>query len=147
MSAPAWRHSTWLGRAWASPVTLVGLIWAALSKSAPLLPGPFGERRYLAKGVALWWMERVRAGAYTLGACLFFVTPAHAGNLRLEQHEARHYWQARVWGLFFVPAYLVGLAWSAMRGKGWHAGNPFEVDAARHEKPTPPLPPSAPPAL
>ena len=131
-----WREASWLGKAWAFPITAVGLLLALLTGSKRIGGDVGGLRYYEAGGLAHWWLKTVRASAYTLGACAFFVESRYItspSSARLRRHEARHYWQWRCFGVLMVPLYLVGVAWGAIRGN-WKRLNPFEVDAYVREK-------------
>jgi hypothetical protein len=44
-------------------------------------------------------------------------------------HERVHVRQCERWGIFFLPAYLGGSLWAAMRGGDPYRDNPFEREA------------------
>jgi hypothetical protein len=122
-----------LGYVWALPTTLIGLVLAA---GGLCLPVGFN-------GGVLWfkvtpwspWMCWKRKGfsAITIGGVgiLAYADDMHDGYLMA--HELRHFWQARVLGAFFLPAYGLASLWAMARGRHVYFDNALELDAQRHE--------------
>jgi hypothetical protein len=46
-------------------------------------------------------------------------------------HECGHVRQAEIWGIAFVPAYLLASVWAFLRGRHYYTDNWFEKDADR----------------
>ena len=105
---------SWLGKLWASPNTLLGLVVAVLGL-------PFGAR--LARGdnsldvLGHWLLSLTPARAITLGNVVLYrrgVGPGlemrrydGGGWLRIGEHERAHTLQYERWGPLFLPAYLM----------------------------------------
>ena len=118
----------WALRLWASPTTLIGLVFGVLLT-------PWGAQWRLVDGVieiaALrhpplrrWPFVAITFGHVILGT--------HAQELqRLRAHERVHVRQCERWGPLFLPAYLLAGAWQWMRGRRAYWDNPFEVEARR----------------
>jgi len=51
----------------------------------------------------------------------------------LHRHEMVHVRQYRLWGPFFLPAYLLESAWQWLRTGDGYRNNRFEVDAYRND--------------
>ena len=59
--------------------------------------------------------------------------------MALDQRELQAYWahervhvrQAEMWGLAFIPAYLLASAWAHLSGRHYYRDNWFEKDADR----------------
>lgn len=125
---PPSRIQRWAQRLWASPNTLIGLVFG-------LLLLPFGARMRVVDGVIevsagrrpprrRWPFSAITFGHVVLGT--------HAQELqRLRAHERVHVRQCERWGPLFLPAYLVAGAWQRMRGRDAYWDNPFEVEARR----------------
>ncbi len=136
-----WQAVAWiLGVAWASPVTVLGLL-------AGLLALPFGAR--VARSDAAVVFHRFPwgpGGAMTLGnvilhtgrsldeACLTYACRAAVGPhaaVRLGDHERAHVYQTMVLGPLFLPLYFAcgGISYRnrfeqaadrfALTGSGW----------------------------
>ena len=119
------RWALWL---WASPNTLIGLVFG-------LLLLPLGARFRRVDGVleiaAMRRLPRRRwpFAAITLG---HVILGTHAQDLeRLRAHELVHVRQCERWGLLFLPAYLLAGVWQWVRGRDAYWDNPFEVEARR----------------
>ena len=104
--------------------TVLGLLLARLGR-ARVRSGPHGL--LLAEGVRLPFPD---AGAVTIGNVV--LTTGLFADLvralpRVLDHESRHASQWLRWGgLPFLPAYLLGVAWSLLLTRDRAAGNPFE---------------------
>jgi hypothetical protein len=104
--------------------TALGVLVATAGR-ARLRAGPHGL--LLAEGLRL---PLFSAGAMTIGNVV--VTAGRFDDLlralpRVLDHESRHADQWLRWGgLPFLPAYLLGSAWSLLRTGDRAAGNPFE---------------------
>lgn len=104
--------------------TVLGLLLARLGR-ARVRSGPHGL--LLAEGVRLPFPD---AGAVTIGNVV--LTTGLFADLvralpRVLDHESRHASQWLRWGgLPFLPAYLLGVAWSLLTTRDRAAGNPFE---------------------
>jgi hypothetical protein len=119
-----------LGYAWALPTTLIGLL---LATAGLCWPCAF-------RGGVLWfrvtrwspWMLWARAGfgAITIGGVGILATPEMLPVLL--GHELRHFWQARVLGVFFLPVYGACSLWAMLRGKQAYYSNQLEIDARRN---------------
>lgn len=119
------RWALWL---WASPNTLIGLVFG-------LLLLPLGARFRRVDGVleiaAMRRLPRRRwpFAAITLG---HVILGTHAQDLeRLRAHELVHVRQCERWGPLFLPAYLLAGVWQWVRGRDAYWDNPFEVEARR----------------
>ena len=119
------RWALWL---WASPNTLIGLVFG-------LLLLPLGARFRRVDGVleiaAMRRLPRRRwpFAAITLG---HVILGTHAQDLeRLRAHELVHVRQCERWGLLFLPAYLLAGVWQWVRGRDAYWDNPFEMEARR----------------
>jgi hypothetical protein len=106
-----------------------------LSTPLGLLVARLGRARVRAGPHGLLLAEEVRlpllaAGAMTIGNVV--LTRGRFADLvralpRVLEHESRHASQWLRWGgLPFLPAYLIGAAWSLLRTGDRAAGNPFE---------------------
>ncbi|WP_375405685.1 hypothetical protein [uncultured Amnibacterium sp.] len=104
--------------------TVLGLLLARLGR-ARVRSGPHGL--LLAEGVRLPFPD---VGAVTIGNVV--LTTGLFADLvralpRVLDHESRHASQWLRWGgLPFLPAYLLGVAWSLLIARDRAAGNPFE---------------------
>lgn len=104
--------------------TVLGLLLARLGR-ARVRSGPHGL--LLAEGVRLPFAG---AGAVTIGNVV--LTTGLFADLvralpRVLDHESRHASQWLRWGgLPFLPAYLLGVAWSLLLTHDRATGNPFE---------------------
>lgn len=115
-----------LGRVWAAPYSVIGLLLA-----------PFFQSRAVRYGV-LWcegaeWPRRLgwRYRAITFGHVVLSVDELDPVTVA---HELVHVRQYERWGPFMVPAYVVAALWNLLGGRGPYSDNPFEV-AARREAP------------
>jgi hypothetical protein len=119
---------------WASPNTLVGLLFAP----AALLPG---SGMQVVSGVLevhgpliaaiLRHCIPLRGGA---SAITFGHVVLGCDRLTLDatrQHERVHVRQCERWGPAFIPAYLAAGLWALLQGTGAYRGNYFERQARR----------------
>jgi hypothetical protein len=121
---------------WASPTTLVGLIFGALAcpprgritvvdgvveMHSPLIAWFLRHCVPLSGGAAAMTLGHVVIGRD--GRCLD-VTRVHA---------RAHVRQCEIWGPAFIPAYLVASLWGLWTGQGMYDGNYFERQACRKE--------------
>jgi len=118
----------WLFYAWASPTSLLGLLFASIL----LLTGAGARSVDGVLEVSDGWLAnkltRISGfAALTLG----HVVLGHSADClqRLRAHEHMHVRQAERWGLFFVPAYLLAGFWQWMCGSHVYYDNPFELEA------------------
>ncbi|MGN6389674.1 MAG: hypothetical protein ACTHL1_09195 [Burkholderiaceae bacterium] len=128
------------GIAWASPLTLFGLLIAAPAILAPsgrifrvrqttpalLVTGPVAERL-----LALHPVGNVIAMA------VGHLVLARQSRLlpHVLRHELAHVRQAARWGIAFPVAYSAAGLWQKLRGRSAYWNNPFEIAAreAEHE--------------
>lgn len=133
--------------AWASPNTLVGLLFVPVA----LLPAPGLRSRWRTLGappplrvvdgvleVHAPWIAALLRRAVPIEGGALAMTFGHVviarDGLALEvsrTHERVHVRQCERWGPLFIPAYLVASAWAWWRGRGAYEGNAFEVEAYR----------------
>lgn len=130
---------TAIGVAWASPLTLFGLLVsmpALIARDgklslirhrtpALLVTGPLVDRilsRHPLGGVT----------AMALGHLV--IAKRHELSMRLLEHELTHVRQAARWGILFPLAYCVASVWQQCRGKRAYWDNVFEVDARNAER-------------
>jgi hypothetical protein len=122
------RWLRWAQRLWASPTTLIGLVFG-------LLLMPFGARMRIVDGVIEIAAQRRQPRRRWPFAAITFghvVLGTHAQELqRLRAHERVHVRQCERWGPLFLPAYLLAGAWQWLRGRDAYWDNPFEVEARR----------------
>ena len=119
--------------AWASPVTVLGLVVALLTSLSP------GGRLSVVDGVleaaggfAAFFLRRctlLRGGvsAMTLGHVVIARDAALLDATRA--HERVHVRQCERWGPLFLPAYLLGSLVALLRGGNFYYDNPFEREA------------------
>jgi hypothetical protein len=119
---------------WASPNTLVGLVWV-------LLAWLTGGRSAIHTGVveayggaASWALKHLTllqggAAAITIGHVVLGRSQAALDVTRT--HERVHVRQYERWGPLFIPAYLAASVWQRLNGKDPYRDNPFEVEAYR----------------
>ncbi len=68
------------------------------------------------------WAGAITLGDVVLYACCEMVPILHA-------HERVHVYQGRLWGPFFLPAYVLESAWQWLRTGDGYRNNRFEVAA------------------
>ena len=137
---PARRQGHWLGKLWALPVSLVGLLLG-------LLGVPFGSRpRFEQNALVFHRYPFGPGGAMVLGNVMLNTwhslevrVPTYAARARtprgplppedyvlLADHERAHTYQYEALGVLFLPLYLLG--------GGPTARNPFEHAADRYAR-------------
>lgn len=111
--------------------------WVNLSTPVGLLVAGIGGARLRRRPDGIFVAEGYRfgfpaAGAFTIGD----VVVTASTIARLEQrfpgvfaHEVRHAWQYAASGVWFLPAYLAGSAWSLARTGSPALKNPLERHA------------------
>jgi hypothetical protein len=114
----------WLGHAWASPNTLLG-VFLGLLGSAKWQRVEHTVEVLLKSGPVLGTCRRLGISAFTLGDCVLYATEP-CENLRV--HEGQHSRQYWLLGPFFLPSYFALLA---LKGYWDH---PLERDARRREQ-------------
>jgi hypothetical protein len=116
---------------WASPCSMVGLLFAAIvllaggrvGRSSTTLEVTFRES--LAPRSTL--MRLLPFRAITLGHVIIAVTRQELEQLR--SHEHIHVQQYERWGPFFFVAYVASSAWQLLRGRSAYWDNCFEIEA------------------
>ena len=119
---------------WASPTTLLGLLFVPLALIT-------GGGATIVQGVL-----EVHGGAvaFFLRRCTFLPGGASAMTLghvilgrdlesldRSRAHERIHVRQCERWGPFFIPAYLLASLFALLRGRNPYRDNSFEIEAYR----------------
>lgn len=123
----------WLGYVWALPVTLVGFMFAALTRcdlegffmnAAVFRASPWLQKQFF---------ERFGMAAFTWGGCIVFDARMRSteSHLRILNHEIVHFLQARIFGALMPVAYGVGSLVALARGKNAYQDNPLEVWARK----------------
>lgn len=116
---------------WAGPTTLLGLVVAALTAltrgRCEVREGILAVSGGFARG--LLSSRLVRAKAMALGHVVLAVDRRELGIH--WTHECGHVRQAEIWGIAFIPAYLLASAWAYFRGRDYYSDNWFEKDADR----------------
>ena len=110
---------TLVGFLWSLPVTLVGVLAALLS--APTFR--FHDGMVVCRsnrGLAHLLLNRRGFAAITLGRILIATKDL---SHHLWNHEIEHARQAQVWGILYIPTYLV------LQARHGYRQNPFEVSA------------------
>jgi hypothetical protein len=118
-----------IGYAWASPNTLLGLLFAPL---ALVSDGGFQFKRGAVEihgGFAKWFLRKACGGvsAMTLGHVILGVDRAALDRCR--DHEHIHVAQYMRWGFLFLPAYGLSSLLCLLRGKNPYLHNRFEIEA------------------
>jgi hypothetical protein len=120
---------------WASPVSLLGLITAAVASRHAR--GAIVDGVVEIHGPALDWALRTLtpwcggAVAITFGHVVLARDQAALDCTR--SHERVHVGQYERWGPFFIPAYLAAGVWAWLRGRDAYYDNPFEREAFARE--------------
>ena len=121
----------WLLIAWASPNSIIGLIFGVL---ALLSGGGVQIRRGCVEfhgGLVERALSLLLGGdgvsAMTLGHTILGQTPKMLFDSR--DHEHVHVHQYERWGPFFLPAYFGSSLFLWLRGRDCYLENPFEVEA------------------
>jgi hypothetical protein len=116
---------------WASPCSLVGLIFAtivmlcggAAMRSSNTLEITFRASQAPGRTLMRWLPFR----AITLGHVIIAITRQELDRLRT--HERIHVQQYERLGLFFFVAYTLSSIWQLIRGRSMYWDNYFEVEA------------------
>lgn len=119
-------HAPYIGRLWATPGAVVGLILAAIclpTKIKIINKNIWIQTRYL---IPTW------ALAQTWGFIVLYDKEAEL-NKQLINHEHRHVYQWCVFGPFFFILYPLASFYAALRGGHYYFDNAFEIDATRSE--------------
>ncbi len=120
---------------WASPITLVGLIFAAIIRATDGQIETHGIAWEASNGAAfrLLWCFNPFASieAITLGHIIIARDPAVAQRIRL--HEQEHVRQYERWGIIFPFAYLAASMLAIFNGGDAYWDNVFEREARRAE--------------
>ena len=111
----------WLGFAWTSPNTLIGLLAGLLTFQRPRLAHGLLLFDRRPRGFT-WLMLRANRAAMTIG---FVVVSARPVEGTLLAHERHHVKQYCAWGPLMIPVYLLLAV-----GFGYHR-HPMEVRARR----------------
>ncbi len=122
---PGEREAGMLPRLWNAGNSLIGLVGAAGGRGA----WRRGENVLEVTGgwlIALLhhrgWAQAITLGDVVLYADAALIPLIHA-------HEMVHVRQGRVWGPFFLPAYILESAWQYLRTREGYHNNRFEVAA------------------
>lgn len=121
----------WLAWLWAAPVSMFGLMFAAVIRATGGQLRRHGNACEATGGCAsrlLWLMNPwMRIEAITFGHVII------AGDAmiarRLRAHEQIHVRQYERWGMLFPVAYLAASAMAILRGECPYRGNRFEQEA------------------
>lgn len=132
----AWhRGLRWAGQVWASPLTVAGLVVAALGGARPVrLHDGAIDVLAPARGPLAFFFRRARVSAYTWGATIVYRERALLSDERLLRHERAHVRQALFLGPFLAAAYPAASLWQLARGGRLYRDNFFERDARRREE-------------
>ena len=116
---------------WAAPVSVLGLLAGLLGTWRATWAVVDGVVEIEGPAIA-WGLRHLTllpggASALTLG---HVVLGRDAHMLRESRaHEHVHVRQYEVWGLFFLPAYVVCSVWAAVCGRHYYFDNAFEREA------------------
>src|SRR5262249_54527621 len=114
---------------WASPTTMVGLVAGALA----LFSGGKVQLRQGALefhgGFARWMADLGGFAAMTLGHVIIGRDSYSLDFCR--DHEQAHVRQVELWGIAFIPAYLLASLLAHARGEHYYRDNWFERDARK----------------
>ncbi len=122
-----------LGKLWASPCTLLGLLWGGLGYLLSKLHGGRPQLCFGNNAVQFIGNAGVFArSALVMGNVIIYGRNAYPGQcgvygdacVQLGRHEQAHTFQYQVLGVLFIPVYLI----AATRGVDH---NPFEIAAQR----------------
>lgn len=129
------RRPSLFGYAWASPATLIGLVFALPAWLA-------GARMTVVDGVLevsgkpigrviAWLPAPLRFNAMALGHIVIGIDQATLAECRV--HERVHVRQYENWGPLFFPLYVASSVWQLLRGRDPYWYNHFERQAYREE--------------
>src|SRR3954470_4924180 len=113
---------------WASPITLLGLLFAPFATGLRIVDGVIE----IHGGLAAMFLRhctllRGGASAMTLGHVVIARTSELLDFTRA--HERVHVRQYERWGPLFIPAYLIASLVILIRGGDAYRDNPFEREA------------------
>ena len=94
---------TWLGFAWTSPNTLLGLLLGVFTFQLPRLEEGLIVFDRVPRGLT-WLMPRLGRSAMTVGFVI--LSSVHLEG-RLLAHERHHVQQYMRWGPLFIPVYFL----------------------------------------
>jgi hypothetical protein len=118
---------------WPLPITIFGLILAAIVKASGGICKRYGNALEASNGAAsrLLWLLNPWGNieAITLGHVVLARDPATAARLRTHEHT--HVRQYERWGMIFPFAYLASSAIAVMKGGDAYRDNVFEREAFR----------------
>ena len=118
----------WVPRLWNSGNSLIGLAGALGGR---LIWNREDGMLEVDGGWLITGLSRLRwAGAITLGEVVLYADPASI--TRLHAHEMVHVRQGRLWGPFFLPAYVLESVYQWLRTGQGYWNNRFEVAAYRN---------------
>lgn len=129
------RITTLLQYLWASPNTLIGLLFVPTTAAGGRIQIVDGVLEAHGTLIAAFLRYCVPlpdgASAITLGHVVLACDRASLDATRA--HERVHVRQYEIWGPAFIPAYLIAGVWALIKGAGAYKGNYFERQA--QEKP------------
>ena len=122
---PRQRNAGLLPRLWNAGNSLIGLVGAIGGRGA----WRRGEKVLEVSGGWLSGLlvRRGWAQAITLGDVVLYADDALIALV--HDHEMVHVQQGRVWGPFFLPAYVLESLWQYLRTRDGYHNNRFEVAA------------------
>lgn len=123
-----------LKQIWLGPVTTLGLLLAAFSKSKYSMPYYDGYL-YEANGFILKFLNKGHFSAITIGQLVFIkdLMRTIINRPSLLVHEHKHIQQGFKWGIFWPFAYLGASFWAYKQGLDIYHDNCFEVEAEEAE--------------
>jgi len=121
-----------LARVWAFPMTALGLLtlplaWLSGGRTSVVEGVIEAHGGWITSLLRRWPPFSAGAAALTLGHVVLAMSGRDMEACRA--HERVHVRQCERWGIFFLPAYLGGSLWAAMRGGDPYRDNPFEREA------------------
>jgi hypothetical protein len=123
-----------LAYVWASPNTLIGLVFGALCFQKPRVADGILVFDGSARGF-LWALRAFKRSAITYGHVVLSNRPLEGW---LREHELHHVWQYERLGPLYIPLYVVVWVFTGYRR------HPFELAARSSESPRPAGRPSGP---
>lgn len=120
-----------LGHAWASPITLFGVLVSVGGARFHSL-GTSGVLQFAVRGGPVgWWMRRFHISAVTFGATILYARADGPEDRSLVAHERQHVVQTMVLGPLMALAYPGASLIAWLRGGHVYRDNWFERDARR----------------
>lgn len=128
------RHLRPLLYLWASPTTLLGLLFGGLGLLTGTRMQCRGPSLEFHGGLVKWLLmfTPIGAGAMTLGHVIIARDIAILDRCR--EHEWVHVRQYERWGPLFLPAYLACSAYLWLQGRDAYRENPFEIEAFESDR-------------